>query len=83
MCGASIIKNKKQLYTIAVLFSILFVFISTPWEFGLNFYAVSVSAWWIHYIIGTILCVYVMWAFIRAIVILTGHERHHIEGCNG
>lgn len=83
MCGNSILKNKRQLYVITVLFTIFFVLISTPWSFGFHYYADSKEAWWVHYVIGFILGAYTMWAFTRAIVMLMSHERHHIEGCNG
>lgn len=83
MCGTSIIKNRKQLYTITVLFSLFFVLISTPWDFGFTFYADSLQAWYIHYLVGIVLTIYVMWAFVRSLIILTSHERHHIQGCDG
>lgn len=83
MCGNSILKNKRQLYVITVLFTIFFILISTPWSFGFYFYADSMAAWVIYYALGAILGVYTMWAFVRAILILLSHERHHIEGCNG
>lgn len=83
MCGAGLLKNKKQLYLITVLFTIFFILISAPWDFGFTFFADKLMAWWIHYILGAVLGVYTMWAFVRAIVMLLGHERHHIEGCNG
>ncbi len=83
MCGTSIIKNRKSLYTITFLFSVFFVLISTPWDFGFTFFADRLTAWYIYYILGFALTIYVMWAFVRALVILTSHERHHIKGCNG
>ncbi len=83
MCGNSILKNKRQLYLITVLFSIFFIVISTPWDFGMTFFADKLEAWYIHYIVGAVLCIYTMWAFVRALTILLSHERHHIEGCNG
>lgn len=83
MCGNSILKNKRQLYVITVLFSIFFIVISTPWYFGHTFFADKLCAWYVQYALGAVLCIYTMWAFVRAFVILLSHERHHIEGCNG
>lgn len=83
MCGSDLIQNRGSLWTITVLFSIFFVLISTPWDWGFTFWADSLEAWYVHYIIGTALTIYVMWAFVRALVILTSHEKHHIRGCNG
>lgn len=82
MCNTSVIKHKKQLVTVSVLFTIFFVIVSTPWTFGMGYFADLVPAWVIYYIIGSILGYYVMWAFVRALVVLLNHERHHIEGCN-
>lgn len=83
MCGSDVIENRKQLWFITIAFSIFFIVVSTPWDWGLTYWADSVESWYVHYAIGTVLTVYVMWAFVRAIVILTGHEKHHIRGCNG
>lgn len=83
MCGSSIIKNRPQLYLITVLLTIFFILVSTPWSFGLSYYADSKAAWVFYYVLGAVLGVYTTWAFIRAIIILASHERHHIEGCNG
>ena len=83
MCGNSILENRRQLYVITVLFSLFFLAISTPWDFGFTFFADSLAAWYVHYILGAILCIYVMWAFVRALVMLLTHERNHIMGCHG
>lgn len=83
MCGDPITKNKKQLYVISALFTLFFIAISTPWSFGFTFFADSLAAWYVHYILGAILGFYVMWAFVRAIVMLLTHERNHINGCHG
>lgn len=83
MCRNSILKNKPQLYLISVLFTLFFIAISTPWDFGFTFFADSLAAWYVHYILGAILGLYVMWVFVRAIVMLLSHERNHIEGCHG
>lgn len=83
MCGDPISKKRKQLYVISVLFTLFFLAISTPWDFGFTFFADSLAAWYVHYILGAILCLYVMWVFVRCLVMLLSHERHHIEGCHG
>lgn len=83
MCEASVLKNRKQLWTITILFSIFFILISTPWDWGFTFWADSLEAWYVHYIIGGVLTVYTMWAFVRAIVLLSNCEKESIKGCNG
>ncbi|MDD3771776.1 MAG: hypothetical protein PHC38_03865 [Weeksellaceae bacterium] len=83
MCGNNIVTYKEQLIVISTLFTVFFVLISTPWDFGNTFFGDNLEAWWIHYLIGIVLAFYTMWAFLRAIIMLMSHERHHIEGCNG
>ncbi len=81
MCNTSVLEHKGQLIGISILFTLFFVVVSTPWTWGLSFFADQIPAWIIYYIIGSVLGYYVMWAFVRALVILMNHEKHHIEGC--
>lgn len=73
-------KSKRQTFVVAFLINIFFVLISTPWTFGLTYYGDSTVAWIIYYIIGFFLSLFVVWAFLRAIQILTNHQKHHLEG---
>lgn len=68
---------KRQTFIIALLLNIIFVWISTPWDFGLTFFGDSVIAWIIYYVVGFLLSFYVTWAFLRALKILLNHMTHH------
>lgn len=71
--------SRVQIIVVAVLLNIFFVLISTPWTYGNTYFADSVLAWVIYYIVGFILSLFVTWAFLWAINILSNHEKHHLE----
>lgn len=75
-------KSKTQTYVITFLLSVFFTLVSTPWEFGLTFFGDSKGAWILHYLIGFILCFYVTYVFIRAIMMLVDHSCEYFKQLN-
>jgi len=71
--------SKPQTFIIAFLLNIVFVLISTPWEFGHTYFGDSKIAWIIYYVIGFAFSLYVTWAFLRALKLLLNHIGHHLK----
>ncbi|MBW7890670.1 MAG: hypothetical protein H3C48_06545 [Chitinophagaceae bacterium] len=75
-------KSKRQTLIIAVLLTIFFMVVSTPWEFGLSYFGDSTVAWVLYYIIGFIISLYVTYAFLRALIMLVNHTCEQFKEIN-
>ncbi len=71
--------SRRQIIVISIVLNTFFVLISTPWTFGNTFFGDSVEAWIIYYIVGFVISLFVVWAFVWAIEVLSTHEKKHLE----
>lgn len=71
--------SRLQMIVVSVLLTIFFTLISTPWEWGNSFFGDSLIAWIVYYVVGFLISLFVVWAFLWALDILSNHEKHHLE----
>ncbi len=71
--------SRLQIIFVSFFLTVIFTIISTPWDWGNTFFGDSLIAWVIYYIVGFLFSLFVVWAFLWAIDVLTGHEKHHLE----
>jgi len=68
-------KSNRQIFVVAILITLFFILISTPYQFDFNHYfAVSTWLWGIYYGLGFLLSLYVFWVFVRALKVLMNHD---------